>query len=504
MKKQLLFILFTFCAISLGYSQADCPNALTLTPGTPQAGDSTGQVGSFPNDNTAPNNPCDTDFNDDEYWFEYTPAVAGEALDISVTDITDSWAGVFVLDDCPEAGTPNCIASAQNTSGTGNLTVTTPELTMGVSYKIVITNYGTPDSTSFTMNSAVGTPAVPPVNDDVAGALPLTVGVQFMDNALAGQTNLLATASEVGDPMIPAPGCASYSGGDVWYSVMVPGDGTLTLAVDADPSGNGGDGGGAAYSGSPGALVLIECNDDDGPGLYPMIEVNDPALANQMIYFRVWEFGNNAIINFQVSAYVPVANDECANAAMLTLGTPVSFSNVGATDSGISSSCDSGTISDVWYSFVATATGEAYFGTDAPHLSVWDACGGVEVACNPGNNVAVTVTDGTTYYVRINDDGTARAPGNFELVVGDATLGLEDVTFQGFKYFPNPVKGTLSLRAQDNIQAVSVYNMLGQEVLRTSPNRLQDELDMSGLTTGAYFLKVRINDIEENFRIIKE
>ena len=73
-----------------------------------------------------------------------------------------------------------------------------------------------------------------------------------------------------------------------------------------------------------------------------------------------------------------------------------------------------------------------------------------------------------------------------------------------FKYFPNPIKNTLHLRAQNNIQNVSIYNMLGQEVLRTTPNNIESELDMSSLQTGAYFVKVTINDRMETVRIIKQ
>lgn len=124
----------------------------------------------------------------------------------------------------------------------------------------------------------------------------------------------------------------------------------------------------------------------------------------------------------------------------------------------------------------------------------------VDLSSYAGNNVQIAIwaTDGTVDDAEDNNFYV----DNFQVTT--SSLGIEDVAFNGFKYFPNPVNGTLSLRAQDNIQAASVYNMLGQEVLRTTPNGLQDELDMSGLNTGAYFLKVRINDVEQNFRIIKQ
>ncbi|WP_296313872.1 T9SS type A sorting domain-containing protein [Winogradskyella sp. UBA3174] len=154
MKKNLLFTILAFCCITFGFSQADCASALALTPGTPQAGDSTGQPGSFDGGGAAPANPCNGNYNDDEYWFEYTATETGETLQLDMTDITQTWAGIFVLDNCPDTA-PNCVVSAENTGATADLSVTTPELVAGTSYKIVISNWGTPNNTAFTLTSTV-------------------------------------------------------------------------------------------------------------------------------------------------------------------------------------------------------------------------------------------------------------------------------------------------------------------------------------------------------------
>ena len=147
----------------------------------------------------------------------------------------------------------------------------------------------------------------PPSNDDCANAIVVTPGGIFADNPITGQTNVSATDS--GE--LPLPGCASYdpadptgNGGDLWYAVTVPSDGNLTIETDADPTGSGGDGGMAVYTGSCGSLALFECNDDGGNGLYGQVII-EPAdgLADQTVYIRVWEFGGDGIINFQVSAF---------------------------------------------------------------------------------------------------------------------------------------------------------------------------------------------------------
>ncbi|MFP4845800.1 T9SS type A sorting domain-containing protein [Winogradskyella sp. PE311] len=154
MKTKLLFTILALCCFTIGFSQADCANALPITPGTPQAGDTTGQAGSFSDSNTAPEvNPCSTLYNDLEYWFSYTATANGETLDISVSDLTTNYYGVFVIDNCPDS-TPTCIASDTNGFSSADLAVTTPALTAGTTYYIVISDWAE-GSTTFTMSSTV-------------------------------------------------------------------------------------------------------------------------------------------------------------------------------------------------------------------------------------------------------------------------------------------------------------------------------------------------------------
>jgi hypothetical protein len=88
--------------------------------------------------------------------------------------------------------------------------------------------------------------------------------------------------------------------------------------------------------------------------------------------------------------------------------------------------------------------------------------------------------------------------------VTSTSLGLEDVnTSSNFTYFPNPVNNVLSIKAQASIDSITVYNMLGQTVVRSTPNTTTTAVDMSGLQTGAYFVQVAINNSIETVRVIK-
>ncbi|MFC4816941.1 T9SS type A sorting domain-containing protein [Flavobacterium sp. GCM10023249] len=141
----------------------------------------------------------------------------------------------------------------------------------------------------------------PPANNDCSGAVVLIPGGNFAAGEVTG-TNAGATASQNADPTIPAPGCASYLGGDVWYSAVVPASGSLTFEVNESVGGLD-DTGGAVYSGACNSLVLEGCNDSlSASGDHPLISLTGRT-PGETLYFRVWEYGNTAIGNFRVSAY---------------------------------------------------------------------------------------------------------------------------------------------------------------------------------------------------------
>ncbi|TJY36076.1 T9SS-dependent choice-of-anchor J family protein [Pontimicrobium aquaticum] len=222
-------------------------------------------------------------------------------------------------------------------------------------------------------------------------------------------------------------------------------------------------------------------------------------------------------------------NDDCSGAEVIVqevLGDPVNIVNgsiSGASDSGIAENCFAGDPNDdVWYSFVAR--------TESVNITVFtpfdgvvelfsttdDTCGtlsALSIACADdvfGNDTEVLtrtgLTIGDTYFVRVYQYQTAPpTDGSFTIRIwSDQSLSVEDDNdLAEFKFYPNPVQDKLNLRAQDNIQKISVYNMLGQEVLRQAPNNNKAEVNMSALQTGSYFVKVTIDGVTETKQIIK-
>ena len=83
-------------------------------------------------------------------------------------------------------------------------------------------------------------------------------------------------------------------------------------------------------------------------------------------------------------------------------------------------------------------------------------------------------------------------------------LGLDDPSMSAFTYFPNPVNDQLTINAQRDVKDITVFNMLGQVVVRQTPNMTNCKVDMSKMEAGAYFVQVSIGDTVETVRVLKK
>jgi hypothetical protein len=76
---------------------------------------------------------------------------------------------------------------------------------------------------------------------------------------------------------------------------------------------------------------------------------------------------------------------------------------------------------------------------------------------------------------------------------------------EGFNFvaYPNPVKNTLNVSAAVAIDAVSIFDLTGREVLRTTPNAAAFSLDVSSLKKGLYLVTVKAGEQELNTKLVK-
>ena len=328
------------------------------------------------------------------------------ATNLQLTAATINWTvgvgggrRVVVVSDSPitDPTDGNAAALVANTvyAGTGQqimydgiaATVNITGLTQNTSYFVKVYEYlrcgaGPYDyyyNVSTGTNAFTFTTPVPPANDDCSGAIPVTVGNIFADYALT-TSNVGATASQIADPTIPAPGCSSYLGGDVWHSVEVPISGNLKIETGNSIGSTIVDTGLAVYSGVCGALALVSCDDDaSANGFFSLITITGRT-PGEVLYIRTFEYQNNAFDNYQISAY------DCSS----TLPAP--------TGDAAQEFCNSATVADLvttsgtgikWYD--ADIAGTLLLSTDAL-VSGNTYYASQTLVCEGLQRLAVTVT----------------------------------------------------------------------------------------------------------------
>lgn len=149
-----------------------------------------------------------------------------------------------------------------------------------------------------------------PANDDPCSATPLTVSTScnYTQYTNVGATNTAGA---------PAPGCASYSGQDVWFSFVVPANGIVSIN---SLEGSMTDGGMALYSGTCGALSLVECDDDDSEN-GAMAKIARYSLTpGATMFVRYWDYGGGTgtfsmcVSTMPDCGSSPPAGNSCAQA----------------------------------------------------------------------------------------------------------------------------------------------------------------------------------------------
>ncbi|WP_452227326.1 T9SS type A sorting domain-containing protein [Lacinutrix cladophorae] len=261
---------------------------------------------------------------------------------------------------------------------------------------ITIANATSGLGTTPTINVSGEVTSPPISNDDCSGAISLTPTASC---SFTSYSNIDATDSGVADPS-----CSSYAGGDVWFSVVVPASGEITVETSEDGAID--DTGISIYSGTCGALVEEVCNDDGGAG-YMSLATATGLTVGSTVYIRVWEYGNNVFDTFGICVTTPTP---CV--APTTQPTALTLSNI--TGSSIDGSFTATTADD----YLVVVSSSATLGAnpvDNTSYTTGDTIGSGTVvqSSNATTFTATGLSQTTQYYFfvfALNDSSCAGGP----------------------------------------------------------------------------------------------
>jgi hypothetical protein len=245
-----------------------------------------------------------------------------------------------------------------------------------------------------------GTPAA---NDTCATAQAVGEGT----NVLAPAQNLCGAWQDEG-----LASCGPNSRFDRWY-VWTP---TFTGDARIEACGSNVDTVVSAYAGCGGFELACNDNRDTGPSACSSTRsriARLPVTINEPVSIRValssaGFVSTGSTYNLSITQAPPAAaNDSCGTATTVGEGSHA-FDLTEATSDGLLPSCapTTGTTSDVWFLFAPECDGVYRLQTcgsaiSNPILTVYDQCGGTEIACN--NDVGSGQAGCTSQQARISD-----------------------------------------------------------------------------------------------------
>ncbi|UPT69060.1 MAG: choice-of-anchor J domain-containing protein [Sphingobacteriales bacterium JAD_PAG50586_3] len=375
---------------------------------------------------------------DDDVWFSFVMPAGYTSVAYSFSNISgDNNRVIQFFNSSCGVGPFSC-----QTTPTGSLS----GLTAGNTYWLrVYTSAATPAYSEFTLCLAL-----PPTNDDCAGALPIPSSGALQPGCNTVTASTAASTATTG--VTPAP-CTGTADDDVWYKFVISSTTNVGYSI-TDISGNN-DRIIQVFDACGGSQVY--CNTAEA-GLLG-------SLTAGTYYVRVFTAGTGVISDFDLCISLPPANDVPCNAIALASPDDACLPTAGTTQlatasqgtNGVPAACSGTAEDDVWYSFVATSTthtvtvtGSSGFNAAFELYTRSGSCPSATftaVASSCTNNIATLgsaesltirgLTIGTTYFVRVYDAGASvpTTPG-FTICVVENPTGIP-ITYYDFELNSN-------------------------------------------------------------------
>lgn len=118
-----------------------------------------------------------------------------------------------------------------------------------------------------------------------------------------------------------------------------------------------------------------------------------------------------------------------------------------------------------------------------------------------GNALQYSETDGA--WSILEDSGSFTPQGMPFIIYGTPTVGIKENALSGFNFYPNPTTDVLNLKANSNIESVSLFNLLGQKVMSVKVDATTSNISLGGLATGNYLMNVTVNGQTGTYKITK-
>ena len=129
---------------------------------------------------------------------------------------------------------------------------------------------------------------------------------------------------------------------------------------------------------------------------------------------------------------------------------------------------------------------------------------------NTGGSTGTTIpgpftssaSDGSLTMKFFSDQGLVDA-GFIATTSCSPNLGTANFSGIDFTYYPNPTNGVVNIVSKTKISLINVYNIAGQLLYSSNKNNLESSINIAAFAKGTYFFKLKFDEKEVNFKILK-
>jgi hypothetical protein len=208
---------------------------------------------------------------------------------------------------------------------------------------------------------------------------------------------------------------------------------------------------------------------------------------------------NPATGTCQVSLVPPTATDNCAGSVTATTSDPTNYSAPGQytvtwtySDGNGNTATQQQQVTVTGLDNSVTVNGPAIVSNATGVSYQWLDCNASYAAISNQNAATFFPTASGYYAVRINDGNCVDTSACQYVSVSPSGVNeISDAT--PFEVFPNPSHGEfyINATADEKINSIAVYNLVGEKILETSAGEMADNKLTLNNSPGVYYLKIR-------------
>jgi len=134
-----------------------------------------------------------------------------------------------------------------------------------------------------------------------------------------------------------------------------------------------------------------------------------------------------------------------------------------------------------------------------------NSVGGKTTKINEANlPLATLLVDGITYYASQTINGIESTERLAVTTKVKGSLSTHDFVLPNFSYYPNPLKHALTINNTIVIDEIEIYSVSGQSILSKRIDSDHSEIDLSNISSGLYFLKVKSEGQVKIVKLVKK